>query len=269
MFDTILSSIISIGGIGIIFGLILGYAGEKLKVEEDPKIGQVRDVLPGANCGGCGYAGCDAFAKAIAMGEAPITGCPVGGAKCAEDIANVMGVEPSKEAKKVAYVNCGGDCDKASNKYLYQGMNDCNVSSILAGGGEKTCTYGCLGNGSCVQKCAFDAINIVNGIAVVDPEKCTSCGMCVPACPKKLIDIIPYDSKVQVTCSSRDAGKVVKAGCEVGCIACKICTKQCEFDAIHVENNIAKINYEKCTNCNKCAEKCPTKCISGLKSIAV
>ncbi len=259
--NIVLMSILSIGGIGIVFGLILGYAGEKLKVEQDPKIGEVRDALPGANCGGCGFAGCDAFAGAVAEGKAPINGCPVGGSSCAAKLAEIMGVEASNEKRKVAFVKCVGDCEKAVDKYEYDGMADCNAMAVLANTGNKSCTYGCLGGGSCVRKCNYDALSIVNGIAYVDTDKCVGCTMCVAACPKSIIEMKYYDSRVKVACNSKDNGKVVKSHCSVGCIGCKICTKQCEFDAIHVEDNLAKVDYDKCTLCEKCVEKCPTKVI--------
>ncbi len=261
--NVILLSVLSIGGIGIVFGLILGYAGEKLKVEQDPKIGLIRDVLPGANCGGCGFAGCDAFAGAVAEGTAPINGCPVGGSSCAANVAEIMGVVAEEGKREVAYVKCAGSCEKATEKYDYNGMQDCNAMSVLANTGSKSCTYGCLGGGSCVRKCNYDALSIVDGIAYVDSDKCIGCTMCVAACPKQLIEMKYYDSKVKVACSSKDNGKTVKANCSVGCIGCKICTKQCEFDAIHVEDNIAKVDYDKCTMCEKCVEKCPVKIIQN------
>lgn len=260
---TILMSIIAIGGIGIVFGLILGYAGEKLAVYQDPKISEIRNVLPGANCGGCGFAGCDAFASAVVEGTAKVNGCPVGGASCASACAQIMGIDAGDDVKTTAFVKCAGDCEKASEKYEYSGMNDCNAISILPNTGKKSCKFGCLGGGNCVRKCEFDALKIVNGIAVVDSDKCVSCKKCVSACPKHLIEIKPYDKTVKVTCNSKDGGKVVKSNCSVGCIGCKICVKQCEFDAIHVEDNLAKVDYEKCTLCQKCVEKCPTKAIQN------
>ncbi len=263
MDNVILMSVLSIGGIGIILGLILGYAGEKLKVEQDPKIGLIRDVLPGANCGGCGFAGCDAFAGAVAEGKAPCNGCPVGGAKCAAAVSEIMGVVAEEGKRVSAYVKCIGDCHKASTKYEYSGMNDCNAMNVLANTGSKSCTFGCLGGGNCVRKCNYDALSIIDGIAYVDSNKCVGCTMCVAACPKKLIEMKPYDSRVKVACSSKDNGKITKNNCSVGCIGCKICEKQCAFDAIHVTDNVAKIDYEKCTLCEKCIEKCPVKIIQN------
>ena len=249
-----------VGGTGLVIGLLLGFAGKVFMVEVDEKEIQVRDALPGNNCGGCGYAGCDSLAKAIAKGEAEANACPVGGAAVAEKIAEIMGSTVSV-TKNVAFVKCSGDCEKADNRFNYYGTLDCNHAALSTGGGPKSCAYGCMGFGSCVKVCEFDAIHVVNGIAVVDKEKCVACGKCIKACPKKLIELVPYEQKQKVACNSNDFGKDVKAVCKAGCIGCKLCEKQCEFDAIHVENNIAHIDYEKCTNCGKCKEKCPAKVI--------
>lgn len=258
--------IISIGGIGLLFGAILSYAGEKLKVEEDPNIALVRDVLPGANCGGCGYTGCDAFAAAVASGAAPTNGCPVGGEKCANAVASVLGIEPIVKEREVAFVKCAGSCEKASSNYEYYGVEDCNMAAKQASGTSKTCTYGCMGGGSCVRACEFDAIHIIDGISFVDKDKCVACGKCIPTCPKSLIEFVPYKNEVLVNCNSNANGKVVKEGCSVGCIGCKMCERACEFDAVHVDNFLAKIDYNKCTQCNACALKCPTKAIKGLNT---
>jgi Na+-translocating ferredoxin:NAD+ oxidoreductase RNF subunit RnfB len=254
----------SIGGLGILFGLGLGVAAKKFAVEVDPLVPLVRDALPSANCGGCGYAGCDAFAKAVVEKKAQPNGCPVGGAATAEAICKILGIEVTETAKQVAFVKCNGTCDKAKDKYKYYGITDCKSAAALQGGGPKACEYGCLGFGTCVDVCMFGAIEIVDGVAVVDPEKCTSCGLCASACPKGLIDIVPDASKVRVKCNSQNKGKAVKTSCEVGCIACRMCVKACEFDAIKVENNIAKIDYDKCTQCGACVAKCPTNAIADL-----
>ena len=182
--NSILFPVLSIGGLGLVFGAGLGYAGKVFAVDEDPRIGQVTECLPGANCGGCGFPGCGGLAAAIVAGEAPVNGCPVGGAKSAAAISEVMGVTVEEKEREVAFVKCGGTCDLSANKYQYFGMSDCGMASQLAGGGAKGCSYGCLGLGSCVKACAFDAIHIVNGVAVVDDEKCVACGKCVKACPK-------------------------------------------------------------------------------------
>ena len=250
-----------VGILGILIGIFLGVASEKFKVQVDEKEILVRNELPGNNCGGCGYAGCDALAKAIAAGQAEVGACPVGGASTAEKIGAIMGVAGGTAEKKVAFVKCKGTCDKTKVQYNYYGVDDCKKVSVVPGAGEKACTYGCMGYGSCVKACAFDAIHVVDGVAVVDKEKCVACGKCVSSCPNHLIELVPYKAEHLVQCSSHDKGKDVKSVCESGCIGCTLCTKQCEFDAIHMENNLAVIDYEKCTNCGKCAEKCPVKVI--------
>jgi len=250
-----------VGILGILIGIFLGIASEKFKVEVDEKEILVRNELPGNNCGGCGYAGCDALAKAIAAGQAEVGACPVGGASTAEKIGAIMGVAGGATEKKGAFVKCKGTCDKTKVQYNYYGVDDCKKVSVVPGAGEKACTYGCMGYGSCVKACAFDAIHVVDGVAVVDKEKCVACGKCVSSCPNHLIELVPYKAEHLVQCSSHDKGKDVKSVCESGCIGCTLCTKQCEFDAIHMENNLAVIDYEKCTNCGKCAEKCPVKVI--------
>lgn len=158
-------------------------------------------------------------------------------------------------------MKCNGTCDKANIKYNYYGVQDCQKASMVPGGGEKACSYGCMGFGSCVKVCPFDAIHIVDGIAKVDKEKCKACKKCIAVCPRNLIELVPYTSTVKVACSSKDRGPVVKKVCDTGCVGCKICEKNCNFDAIHVEDNLAKIDYEKCKNCGLCAMKCPSKII--------
>ena len=250
-----------IGAIGIVIGVLLGIASEKFKVEVDEREILVRAELPGNNCGGCGFPGCDGLANAIAAGTAAVNACPVGGAAVAEKIAAIMGVEAGGADKKVAFVKCKGTCDKTRVQYNYFGMDDCRKIAVVPGAGEKACTYRCMGYGSCVKACDFDAIHVIDGVAVVDKEKCVACGKCAAVCPNHLIELVPYSAEHLVQCSSHDKGKDVKAKCDNGCIGCTLCLKQCEFDAIHMDNNVAVIDYEKCTNCGKCAAKCPAKVI--------
>lgn len=250
-----------VGGTGLFIGLFLGFAAKVFEVEVDDRELRVRELLPGANCGGCGYAGCDALAKAIAEGKAPVNACPVANHKTHELIGEVVGKVAAEEEKMVAYVKCSGTCDKTTVNYEYYGIRDCKKATLVPGNANKKCSFGCTGFGSCVKVCAFDAIHIVDGIAVVDKEKCTACGKCATECPLKLINLVPFKSKTLVGCNSTDKGKDVKAGCSIGCIGCKLCVKQCEFDAIHVEDNLAVIDYSKCTNCGKCATVCPVKVI--------
>lgn len=260
MLIDILMPVLSLGGMSLLFGAGLAFASQKFAIGTDPKEEQIRQVLPGVNCGACGYPGCDGFAAAVAAGQAPITGCTVGGSSVAQDIGLIMGLEAEETQRKVAKVLCAGDCDKATNKYHYDGIEDCVAASMLADG-PKECSFGCLGLGTCVRACPFDAIYIDKGIAVVDEEKCTGCEICVAVCPKNIIEMIPVSSQVQVMCKSEDKGRDVRKYCTVGCIACKICERACEYDAIKVENNVARIDYDKCVNCMVCAEKCPTKSI--------
>ena len=257
----ILIAALVVGGTGLFIGVFLGVAGKKFAVEVDEREEAIMGVLPGNNCGGCGYAGCSGLAAAIVKGEAEIGGCPVGGTPVAEKIGAIMGVEAGAQERQVAFVKCAGTCEKAGQDYEYCGLGDCVMVSMMQNGGPKTCNYGCLGEGTCVAACPFDAIHIVDGIAVVDKEECKACGKCIAACPKQLIELVPYSQKHLVQCSSRDKGKDVMKACSVGCIGCKMCEKVCESDAIKVEGNAAHIDPEKCTDCGKCAEKCPKKCI--------
>ena len=250
-----------VSGTGLLIGLFLGVASKRFEVKVDERETQVRELLPGANCGGCGYAGCDACAKAIAEGKAPVNACPVASDEAHNAIAKVMGAEVTSEEKKAAFVKCAGTCDKTKINYTYYGVQDCKAAATISGNGSKVCSYGCMGLGSCVKVCAFDAIHVIDGIAYVDKEKCTGCSKCVAECPNHLIELVPVKSEHMVACNSLDKGKDVKAGCSAGCIGCKLCVKNCEFDAIHVENNLAKIDYSKCTNCGKCASVCPVKVI--------
>ncbi|NLJ95749.1 MAG: RnfABCDGE type electron transport complex subunit B [Clostridiales bacterium] len=247
--------------IGLLIGLFLGLASKKLEVPIDETEEKVRDLLPGANCGGCGYAGCDACAKAIAIGEAAANVCPVASSDIHAEIAKVIGSNVEATEKQVAYVDCLGTCDRAKVNSTYYGPKDCKLAAGIGGNGSKACNYGCMGFGSCVKVCAFDAIHIVDGVAVVDKEKCTACGMCVAECPNNIIEMVPVKARTFVGCSSFDKGKDVKTVCSIGCIGCKLCVKACEFDAIHVENNLAKIDYSKCTNCGACVKVCPVKVI--------
>lgn len=251
----------AVGILGLLLGLALGIAGKFFAVEVDERETLVRECLPGNNCGGCGYAGCDGLAAAIAKGEAPVNGCPVANAEAHAQIGEIMGQTVDAADKKVAFVMCSGTCDKTERKYNYYGINDCRKAMLVPGQGDKFCSYGCLGFGSCVDACMFDAIHVVDGVAVVDKEKCVACGKCVSACPKNLVELVPYSAPVAVACHSNDKGKDVRVACKTGCIGCMICVKQCEFGAISVENNLAKIDYTKCTGCGKCAEKCPQKVI--------
>lgn len=252
-----------IGGVGLFVGVFLGIAAIKFHVEVDPKEEEVLKALPGNNCGGCGFPGCSGLAAAIAKGEAKVDACPVGGEPVGKVIAGIMGVEAGDNVRTTAFVKCQGNCDRTHLDYDYSGSEDCGMLMFVPNGGPKSCNYGCLGYGNCVKACPFDAIHVVNGVAVVDEEACKSCGKCVAACPKHLIEIVPYDKKVRVSCSSQDKGPVAMKACETACIGCGLCQKNCPNEAITVENMLARIDYDKCTGCGVCMTKCPKKAIIG------
>lgn len=258
----ILSAMVVIGFVGLFVGLFLGIAAIKFKVEVDEVEEKILYALPGNNCGGCGFPGCAGLAAAIAKGEAPVNSCPVGGDDVAKEIANIIGVESASSVKMIASVACGGTCDKTTQDYEYYGIEDCRMLSFVPNHGAKTCNYGCLGYGSCVKACPFHAITVENGLAIVDKDRCKACRKCIDVCPRKLFELVPYESKYKVSCSSKDKGVVTKKVCEVGCIACGLCKKVCPAEAITVEEFHAYINQEKCIGCGACEEKCPKKTIS-------
>lgn len=246
--------------LGVLFGVILTIADKKFKVEVDPRVEAVRACLGGANCGACGYAGCDAFADAVVAGKAPVNGCSPSGAKGAEAIAAIMGVSAEAEERKVARVICQGDCGVAKERYNYDGYTSCATAAGLAGG-PKMCRFACIGLGDCAQACAFGAIKIADGLAHIDEEKCVACGQCANICPRGVIALKPVNETVIVSCRNTDSGREARAACMKACIACGRCTKECPNDAIHVEGGVARIDEAKCTRCGTCAKVCPCKCI--------
>ncbi|MBO6015243.1 MAG: RnfABCDGE type electron transport complex subunit B [Lachnospiraceae bacterium] len=253
-----------VGGVGLFVAVFLGIAAIKFHVDVDEREVRVLELLPGYNCGGCGYAGCSGLAAAIAKGEAAVDGCTAGGEAVAKEVAAVMGVEVTASERMTAFVRCAGDCEKAGTDYTYTGVEDCSMIAFVPGGGPKTCNYGCLGYGACVKACPFDAIHVIDGVAVVDKEACKACGKCVKACPKGLIELIPYKSRYAVACSSKDKGPVTMKACQVGCIGCSLCVKNCPKDAVTVENFLSRIDQDKCEQCGACASKCPKKTIVEL-----
>lgn len=263
----ILFPVIAIGGMGLIFGALLAVAAKIFEVKKDERIPLIVDCLPGANCGGCGFAGCSAYAESICKGEAPVNACPVGGPAAAAKIAGIMGVEAEIGERMVAFVACNGTCDVARDRYINPEALNCHTAHRLAGG-MKGCTYGCLGCGSCAERCQFGGITIENGIAKVNKELCTNCGACIAECPRGVIIRIPYSSRAAVFCNSQAPGKEVRAACDVGCLGCGICMKSCPKQAITVENNLARIDGSKCVGCGICVEKCPKKCIELINKNA-
>lgn len=262
-FKTIMYSVASLGGLGLVFGAGLAYASKKFAVEIDPRVEAVNEALPAVNCGGCGFPGCMAFANAVVSGEAPVNGCPVGGAETAQAVAEIMGVEANAGAAMVAKVMCTGELGVCKEEFTYHGIDSCLAANMISGG-SKACQFGCIGFGSCATVCPVDAIEIKdNHLAHIDPDKCVNCGNCLDICPKNVIKIVPKEQFVVVVCNNLEKGGNVKKNCNEACIACGICERACPFDAIHVENNLAQIDYDKCTNCMICAEKCPTKAIEA------
>ncbi len=257
----IIITTVIIAVLGVVIGAALVAAGRKFHVEVDEREKKVRDCLPGNNCGGCGFASCDAMAAAIVKGETPVGSCPIGGAPVAKDIAAIMGVEAEVTERKSAFVRCKGSCDVTRNQGNYVGIRDCR-SAVQAGLNITECAYGCLGLGSCVKVCAYGAISVRDGLARVDRDKCMACGLCVKACPRGLIELIPQSKAVAVQCMNKDKGPFVRKACTAGCIGCMMCVKACEYGAITVTDNLARVNYELCRQCGKCAEKCPAKVIT-------
>ncbi len=254
-----------VAAIGLLCAVMLVIASKIFAVKVNPKTEQIRGCLPGANCGACGYAGCDGYAKALAEEiEKDTTLCTPGAAKVAADVANVLGVAPADVTRKVAVVHCNGTCENTGKKAEYRGPQSCSAAKLIYGGDGK-CIYGCLGLGDCVSVCEYDAIHIVDGIARVDINACTACGRCVKKCPNTLIEIVPVDKPVAVKCSNMDKGVVARKNCNVACIACMKCEKVCPTDAIKVENNLSHIDYSKCIACGACAEACPTDAIKFKK----
>lgn len=262
----VLIAVAVIAVISLIIGIVLGVAEKIFKVEVDEKEIAVREALPGSNCGGCGYAGCDAMASAIAKGEAPVSGCPVGGKKVAEKIAEIMGQSVGEMEKKVAFVKCDGSSDKKNIDYNYFGIENCVAASLMPGSSPYSCKYGCLGFGSCAKVCPQKAIRIIDKKAVVDESLCVACGKCIKACPHNLIELVPAKAKYRVQCSSHVSGKDVRDACKAGCITCRICEKNCPSGAISIIDSVAKIDYDKCTSCGICFNKCPRKIIKMINN---
>ena len=266
----IVIAIAILGGLGLIFGLVLAAASKLFYVETDPRLDQLNECLPGANCGGCGYAGCGGYAEAVLNGEAPIGKCASGGNDCAQAMAAIMGVKAEAVTRKVALVRCSGEkfYDKDGNlisgakvKAQYEGFHDCLAASKVGGRGPLSCKFGCLGYGTCTKACKYGALKVIKGIARVDEDLCVGCMACAAVCPRNLIVPVEPDRNVVIACASLAKGAATTRGCTVGCIGCGLCKKICPEEAITIESNLARIDYAKCTNCGLCATVCPKKLI--------
>lgn len=257
---TILYAVLVLGVMGGLFGLVLAIASKVFYVEKDERLEPIIEALPGANCGGCGYSGCAGYAQAVIDGTAKLGLCAAGGSESADKIAAIMGIESVEMERTVALVKCRGT--HASKKGLYEGITDCAAAAKIAGNGPNNCAYGCLGFGNCVKACPEGAISLKDGVAWVDHEKCIGCMACKAACPRGIIEAVPYSQDIVVACSSKEKGPALRKYCDIGCIGCKLCERTCEHDAIHVVDNLARIDYTKCVSCSACAEKCPRHLIA-------
>ena len=262
----ILIAIAILGGLGLVFGLVLAAASKVFYVETDPRLDQLNECLPGANCGGCGFAGCGAYAEAVLKGEAPVGKCAYGGNEAAKAMAAIMGVEAGEVTRKVALVRCSGartyDAEGnltkgAKMKATYEGFHDCLAASRVGGSGPLSCKFGCLGYGSCTKVCKYGAISVKNGVAVVDEDLCVGCMACAQVCPRKIITAVEPSQNVIIACNSLAKGAVTNRACTIGCIGCGKCMKNCPSGAITITNNLAQIDSSKCTNCGECAKVCP------------
>lgn len=256
----LITPIAVLSGLGLFFGIGLAYASRVFEVKTDERVGKVRELLPGANCGACGFSGCDGMAEAIVNEGVPASKCPVGGKEMVAAISDIMGVDEGDISQMVARVICQGTWTNADKKYEYEGLESCHAANAL-GGGMNQCFYGCIGLGSCKKACPFDAIEVINGLACVNPDKCKGCTKCVSECPKGIIRMVPVLSGYTVMCANKEKGGIARKNCKVSCIACTKCQKVCESGAITIENNLAFIHPEKCVNCGKCEEVCPQSTI--------
>lgn len=264
MVNTVLASGGLLVGLGLVFGFSLAYASKRFHVASDKRVDHIEEALPGYNCAACGQPGCRNLAEAVADGKAAHNVCGPGGSAAHKRIAEIMGVEAGETEPAVATVHCGGGT-RCKNRFTYTGVASCAQAALLAGG-QKACSYGCLGFGDCAAACQFDAIQMgEDRIPVVDPKKCTACGLCVKACPKKIISLTPKSKRYHVLCSSKDKAAFVRSVCSVGCIACSLCVKNCPNQACILEDNLSRIEYAKCENIGKCAQVCPTKAIKELE----
>ena len=255
--------------VAVVFGCLLGLFKKIFAVKTDPKVEQIRSVLSGGNCGGCGFAGCDQFAQAVANGKAPVNGCIAGGASCAKAIAKIMGADAGATVKKISVLACQGGCGIAKDKIQYEGVKTCAAVNLSANG-IKACAYGCIGMGDCIEACPFGAIQMgKNGLPVVDREKCTGCGKCVVQCPKHLFKLVEDNSKGAIgLCSCKSTNKVqIKKDCSKGCNKCGLCVKKCPQKAIDNSTGLPVIDYTKCDGCGTCVKSCASRVFKLVKDL--
>lgn len=259
----ILIAVSVVAGIGLVAGILLAIASHFFAVKEDETVKRIRDCLPGANCGACGYTGCDGYAEALAAGKAAPHLCVPGAGTVARELGSILGVEVKDIEPMVAFVHCNGTCDATHAKAQYAGMPSCGAAGMFYGG-PGACRFGCIGCGDCAAVCPQDAICLKDGIARVDSRLCIACGKCVDTCPKGLITLMPRDGVVAVQCHNQDKGAVARKDCTNACIGCKKCQLNCPAQAITVTNNLANVDYSKCIGCGKCVETCPTHCLKTV-----
>jgi len=259
----IIVPLIVLGLLGFLMGVGLGIASKKFAVEKDPRFDAILGILPGANCGACGFPGCHGYAEALLAGKTKPGVCPAGGISVTEKLSKYLGVEAGNSVEMTARIFCCGDTSK--EKGVYEGIKNCAAASLVSGG-NIMCGYGCLGYGDCAAECQFGAVKLRKGMPPeIDENKCRACGICVKMCPKRLIKLVPREKRYIIACSSNDKGRAVKQVCGTGCIACGLCVKKCPLQAISLQNNLAVIDYKKCRNSGECIKSCPTKCIQWKK----
>ena len=259
--NEILLAVLIVSGIGLLIGVMLAVASIVMAVPVDEKEEAIKEELPGANCGACGFSGCDGYAKALAKGEAEPNLCPVGGAEVAKKIAAVLGVDAGDVEAKVAVVKCLGSVDNTENRFNYVGVNSCKAAVNLVGN-LSSCSFGCMGLGDCAKACSYSAVSVCSGVAIVDSQLCKGCGLCAKACPKNIIDIVPKKEHAVVRCSNCDKGAQTRKDCNIGCIGCMKCVKACEAGVLEIKNFCATVEPAKCTACKECVSACPRGCIT-------
>lgn len=268
MLIDILTALAVVLSVGILFGVLLALFIHFFGAEEDERVKEIRDALPGINCGSCGFKGCNDYAEALARGEAKPNLCTPGAEAVANKLGEILGVTVDTAEANVAFVHCNGSCEASNDKAVVDGIDSCKARAMTYAG-QKQCIYGCLGCGDCASVCTSNAIKIENGIAVVDKNLCVGCGMCASECPKKLITMIPKKARVAVCCASKDKGADARKACDNACIGCKKCERACPLGAITVTDNCARIDYEKCKGCGLCVKECPTGCLIKMNKVVL